>query len=121
MAKYAIEIDPALLTRDEQEFEPVAYRQPVAGEYTLDGIGRINQNDNYGPRLILRPKRWEPKEGEECLFLSPEDDGWLTEWKWHGCEWQIRQLKDGTCWPLSRRAHAEACVERVKAAIKGGE
>jgi hypothetical protein len=123
MAKFEIEIDPALLVRDGQEFEPVAFREPKAEEWFLyhRQIVCPANPSSYGPRLILRPRPWRPKEGEEVLIMVvyagrvfAKQEPWYDNNKG-------RSYRDtGTCWPLSRRAEAEATVERVKQAIGGG-
>jgi len=122
--KFEIEIDPVLLTRDGQEFEPVAFRVAGLAEWAVAAEGRIQQMAGHDriPRLILRPKKWAPTEGEECLFLNFGRPGRLAEDRWDGDNpWHAQALAAGACWPLSRRAEAEACVERVRKAIGGAK
>jgi hypothetical protein len=129
MAEFTVEIDSAMLIGgDGIEYEPVAMRPPLNGDYYLTSgrhgtepfVARLNGEWTDGPRLILRPRPWRPKEGEECLFMrmvygTPE----LYYDRWdENC---APRLAAGTCWPLSRRAEAEACVERVRKAIGGAK
>jgi hypothetical protein len=90
----------------------------------LDSMGGITRRRDplRHKCLVLRPKPWAPKEEEKCLFLNFGRPGGLVEERWDGDNpWHRQALAAGACWPISRRAEAEACVERVKKAIGGGE
>ncbi len=119
-----IEIDPALLVRDGREYEVVGFRAPEPGDWYLSLDNRPECSSHKFSqgvrRLILRAKRWVPKEGEECIFLDFDFGPQLKEERWTGCNRDLDRFNFGCVWPLSRRAEAEACVERVKKAI-GGE
>ena len=81
-------------------------------------IGEMCLYYQKGGPLYREVDKELPKVGETRLFLNFRDrQPVLTKELWTGALYD----HDRPHWPLWQRAEAEACVERVRKAIGGGE